>query len=166
MRILFVTATSPRIQEGSGTAVGISVLRSALESLGHRVDLLAPGPGEAASTLGRLRFDWQARRMARDVRADAVVAFDMDGVFLARSSAPRIAAIKGVLADERRFERGAARLALGAQSWFERLHVRRADRVVTTSRYAAESIESFYGPPRESIRVVPEPLDLPRYNKE
>jgi glycosyltransferase involved in cell wall biosynthesis len=95
--------------------------------------------------------------------ADAVVAFDMDGVFLSRSSAPRIAAIKGVLADERRFERGSARVALGVQSWFERVHVRRADRVITTSRYAADSIAAFYGPPRESIRILPEPLDLPRW---
>lgn len=163
MRILFVTATSPRVREGSGTAVGIAVLREALEALGHEVGLVAPTPGGAASALGRLAFDWRARRAAREFRADAVVAFDLDGVFLPRSAALHVAAIKGVLADEKRFERGAARLSLSLLSWFERLHVRRADRVVTTSRYAAGVIEAFYGEPRERIRVVPELLDATRW---
>ncbi len=161
MRIVFITGTSTRVRDGSGTAVGIAILRRALEARGHHVELIAPAG--AVSVSGRLAFDWRARRAVRESGAEVVVAFDSDGAFLPRLRFPRVAAVKGVVADEMRFERGAARLSLGVLSFFERLHVRRADRVVTTSRYAARAIESAYGVPATDIGIVPEPIDLARW---
>jgi glycosyltransferase involved in cell wall biosynthesis len=166
MDLLFVTGTPTSVRAGSGTAVGISVLRDSLEAQGHRVRLLAPSPGPtgSVSTVERLRFAYRIRHAAREHKADAVVAFDLDGVFLARSGAPHAAAVKGVLADELRFERGRVRTTLRIQSWFERAHVRRADIVITPSRYSAGRIQALYGRPVSEIRIVPELIDLARWN--
>ena len=162
--LLFVTGTPASVEGGSGTFVGISVLREALKKAGHGVDLIAPPDGRSSGTISRLLFNLRAaRRESRRGRYDAVVGFDLDGLFVSPDGARRIASIKGVIADELRFERGATRLRLLLASWFERLHVRRADRVVTTSHYAAGRIVQEYGIGRGPIRVVPEPIDLPRW---
>jgi len=58
-----------------------------------------------------------------------------------------------------RFERGMTRLTMAVQAACERAHVRRADLVMTTSRYAASRIRALYGLDAEP-RVVPEPIDL------
>jgi len=165
-RLLFVTGTPADVRSGSGTFVGISVLKAALEGAGHRVDLLAPSPGRPTlSPARRLLFNLAIRRRASQIArgADAVVGFDLDGAFLARGGAPHVAALKGVLAEEARFERGAAALRLGAQAAVERLHVRRADRVLATSTHSARCIVEDYGIPAERIRIVPEPIDLARW---
>jgi len=91
------------------------------------------------------------------MRADAVIGFDLDGVFASRR---HIAAIKGVLADEARHEHGASRIALAIQARLERWHVQRADRVITTSAYSAGRIAKFYGAKPEKIVIVPELIDL------
>ncbi|HEY6147939.1 MAG TPA: glycosyltransferase family 4 protein, partial [Thermoanaerobaculia bacterium] len=72
-------------------------------------------------------------------------------------------ALKGVLSEESRFERGAAALRLGAEAAVERLHVRRADRVLATSAHSARRIAEDYGVPPDRIRIVPEPIDLSRW---
>jgi glycosyltransferase involved in cell wall biosynthesis len=165
-RLLFVTGTAADVRSGSGTFVGISVLKTALEAAGHRIDVLAPEPGRGTlSAAGRFLFNVAARRRAAELGrgADAVVGFDLDGVFLRRGGALHVAALKGVLADESRFERGAAALRLGAEAVLERLHVRRADRVVATSAHSARTIVDDYGIPEERIRIVPEPIDLARW---
>ncbi len=167
-RLLFLTGTPADVRGGSGTFVGISVLRKALQDLGHDVDLLAPPPGDGSGSLPeRLMFDWRAASAARHASAglDAIVAFDMDGVFLSRSSLsiPRIAAIKGTAAEEARYERGGARLRLGIEAFFERGHVRGAGRIVAPSEHAANRIAAEYGVPRGRIAVVPEPIDLARW---
>jgi glycosyltransferase involved in cell wall biosynthesis len=164
-RLLFVTATATAVREGSGTAVAIDVLRKALEAAGHTVELFAPPPGVAATLPGRLRFAWSARRATERTSADTIVAFDMDGAFLPRARVPRVASIKGVIADEMRFERGGTRVSLAIQAALERRHVRRADRVLTTSRYAAGRIEELYGPLRSPVAIVPEPVDLTRWRE-
>jgi glycosyltransferase involved in cell wall biosynthesis len=161
--LLFVTGTPASVRGGSGTFVGISVLRGALERAGHRVELVAPSNG-GEGTLSRVLFNLGARRQARRRRYDAIVGFDLDGLFVAAPKTPRIASIKGVIADELRFERGSTRLSLRLASLLERLHVRRADRVLTTSSYAAGRIAAEYGVVRDSIRVVPEPIDLARWD--
>jgi glycosyltransferase involved in cell wall biosynthesis len=74
-----------------------------------------------------------------------------------------LAAIKGVIADELRFQRGMTRATMEIQAKLEALHVRRADFVMTTSRYAAERIQQAYGMPVASI--VPELIDLRRWNR-
>ncbi len=160
--LLFVTGTPASVEDGSGTYVGISVLRDALTRAGHRVELVARN-GRSAGTLSRLLFNLGARRAARRKAYDAVVGFDLDGLFVSAPGARRVASIKGVIADELRFERGTTRLGMHLASRFEKLHVQRADRVVTTSDYAAGRIAGEYGVAREPIRVVPEPIDLPRW---
>jgi len=84
----------------------------------------------------------------------------MDGYRTAgREGVPHVAAIKGVIADELRFERGATRLMMSLQARCEDIHLRRADMVITTSRYAVSRIEQLYGV-RKPIAVVPELIDL------
>ncbi|MDQ6893945.1 MAG: glycosyltransferase family 4 protein [Acidobacteriota bacterium] len=166
-RLLFVTGTAADVRSGSGTFVGISVLKAALERAGHRIDVLAPEPGRGTlSAAGRLLFNVAVRRRAAKLArgADAVVGFDMDGAFLRRGEALHVAALKGVLAEESRFERGVAAIRLGAEAALERLHVRRADRVVATSAHSARRIVADYGIPPDRIRVVPEPIDLARWS--
>jgi len=166
-RLLFVTGTPADVRSGSGTFVGISVLRSALEAAGHQVDVVAPARGRAMPTLpGRLLFNIGIRSRAAEMApgADAVVGFDLDGLFLRRgANANHVAALKGVLADEARFERGAAALRLRAEAFLEKFHVRRADRVIATSAHSARRIVEDYGIPSERIRIVPEPIDLARW---
>ena len=77
----------------------------------------------------------------------------------AKGSALHVAAIKGVRADEARYEYGMHRIALAIQSRLERWHVRRADRVIATSAYSAGRIAKFYRT-ADKIVVVPELIDL------
>jgi glycosyltransferase involved in cell wall biosynthesis len=160
--LLFVTGTPASVRGGSGTYVGISVLRQALQDAGNRVDLIDPGKA-ATGTLSRLLFNVRARRAARRTRFDAVVGFDLDGLYVSAPGTLRVASIKGVISDELRFERGLTKIAMRTASRFEAIHVRRADRVLTTSSYAADRIAANYGIARETIRVVPEPIDLVRW---
>jgi len=159
MRFAFLTSTPLDFARGSGTWTGISTLARAVRSLGHEVELIAPKVRLPVYTLERLLYNEQLRR--RDLRGfDAIVGFDMDGYRIAGGGgAPRVAAIKGVVADEMRFERGMTRLTMAVQAACERAHVRRADLVMTTSRYAASRIRELYGLDAEP-RVVPEPIDL------
>jgi glycosyltransferase involved in cell wall biosynthesis len=163
-RLLFVTGTPADVRGGSGTFVGISVLRRALQALGHEVDLLAPEPGASPSLAARLLFNLRARR-APEPRPEIVVGFDLDGLWLDAGGARSIASIKGVLADEARFEHGPARIRLRVEAFFEALHVRRVERVLVPSEYSAAVIARDYRIPASRIRVVPEPIDLGRWKK-
>ena len=165
-RLLFVTGTSPNVRSGSGTFVGISVLCEALRAGGHTVELLAPREGGGPVSLSsRLLFNLRARKAAQDrcPDPDAIIGFDLDGLFLPRGRARRIAAIKGGAAEEASFERGPARLRLSVEAFFEKRHVRGADRILTPSAHTAGRIVSDYGIPRDRITVVPEPIDLARW---
>lgn len=161
-RLLFVTGTPADVRSGSGTYVGISVLRSALLAAGHAVDLIAP-PRSSAGLLSRLVLNLRARAASRRERYDARVGFDLDGLFLPRSGGRRVAAIKGVIADELRFESGTIRARLRTAALLERANVRRADVVVATSRYAGRRLSEEYGVDASRIRIVPEPIDLARW---
>jgi glycosyltransferase involved in cell wall biosynthesis len=154
-RLIFVTGTSSTVAEGSGTWVSISGLRNALAALGHEVTIVSRQPN-----VSRLGFNIRIRKTLRSLQADAVVGFDLDGVFAPRGGPLHVAAIKGVLADEAKHERGSARVALMIQSWLEARHVRRADRVITSSAYSAGRIATFYGLDRARVAVVPELIDL------
>jgi glycosyltransferase involved in cell wall biosynthesis len=157
-RLLFVTGTPADVRGGSGTFVGILVLRRALQALGHQVDLLAPEPGSSPSLAARLLFNVRAR--SPEPRPEIVVGFDLDGLWLDAGSALSIASIKGVLADEARFEHGPPRVRLRVEAFFEGLHVRRAERVLVPSEYSAAAIARDYSIPAGRVRVVPEPIDL------
>lgn len=159
-RLLFVSATAANVRQGSGTYVGIAALQRALVGLGHEVKLIAP-PRAAAAAWRRLWFNYRVRRqVAAEPGAGWLVGFDLDGIFLNSRQRPNIAAIKGVVAEEMHFERGAARASLWLQAQLEGRRARRADRVIATSDYAAAAIARHYRVAAERIRVVPELLDV------
>jgi phosphatidyl-myo-inositol dimannoside synthase len=160
--IVFVTGTPTSVREGSGTYVGICALRDALIASGVDVMLVAPGE-QQLSAIGRLWFNYRARTNSQLRRSNVVVGFDLDGVFIAAHDALDVACVKGVIAEELRFEKGLQRLSLLLQSYFEKRRVRNADRVLTTSHYAAEAVEKHYGVPAEQICIVPELIDLGRW---
>lgn len=155
MRIAFLTSTPLDFARGSGTFAGISTLARGLEALGAEVSLFTPRRHCPVYTLERLWFNEELRRQ-KFQGFDAVVGFDMDGW---RVAAPHVASIKGVIADELRFERGLTRRTMAIQAACERVHVRRAKAVITTSIYAAGRIQELYGLAK-TPRVVGEPIDL------
>ena len=159
MRIAFLTSTPLDIARGSGTFTGISTLARAAESLGARITFFTPEKHLPVYTLERLWFNRRLRRA--DLSGfDAVVGFDMDGYLVAgRHGAPHIASIKGVIADELRFERGLTRRTMAVQAGLEHKHVCRANLVLTTSRYAARRIQECYELAR-TPRIIPECIDL------
>jgi len=160
VRIRFVTATPLDVERGSGTYAGISALGRALEALGHRVDYETPRLRLPVYTAERL---WFNRGLRVSPEHDLTVGFDMDGYRIA--GGPRhVAALKGVIADEARFERGLTRWTMSAQARRERAHVQRAARVIATSRYSAERAAEFYGL-RDRPAVVPELIELEEWRK-
>jgi len=159
MRIAFLTATPLNVLQGSGTFAGVATLAAALRRLGHDVEIIPPRFRFPVFTAGRLFYNWHLRAR-RWTGFDLVVGFDLDGFTVAgRAGCPHIASIKGVIADEMRFERGLTRLTMAVQAAFEARHVRRADLVITTSNYAAARIRELYRLP-ERPSIVPEAIDL------
>jgi glycosyltransferase involved in cell wall biosynthesis len=160
VRIRFLTSTPLDIRRGSGTYVGIHVLARALEALGHSVNFETPSKIYRVYTLQRLVFN---RSLRPEPAFDLTVGFDMDGYRIA--GAPHhIASLKGVIADEVRFEHGFTALTLGLQARCERVHVNRAARVVATSQYSAVQAREFYGL-RVTPAVVPELIDLAEWRR-
>ncbi len=144
------------------------MLAAALREAGHEVVLLAPEPARRGLSLARrLAFNIQVRGGALESAAGAaaIIGFDMDGVFVRPRGVFRVVSIKGELAEEARFERGSARLRLTIESRFEKWSARHADRVVATSLHSKERIREDYGVAEERIRVVPEPIDLARWDR-
>ena len=164
MRLAFLTATPLNVAEGSGTFAGVSTLAEALGALGVEVEIVAPQSRLPVYTARRLWFNEQLRGRRWD-GFDALAGFDMDGYRIAgRTGRPHVASIKGILADEMRFERGLTRLSMSIQAACEARHVRRADLVVTTSRYAAERLQQLYGI-STAPAIVPELIDLECWRK-
>jgi glycosyltransferase involved in cell wall biosynthesis len=162
LRLRFLTSTPRDIARGSGTYVGISVLANALRQLGHTVDFECPTRHFPVYTAERL---WFNRGLRASFTHDCTVGFDMDGYRIAGASgAPHIAALKGVIADEVRFERGLTRLTMGLQARCERLHVQRATRVLVDSRYSGECAQRLYGL-EQFPTVVPELIDLAAWRR-
>jgi glycosyltransferase involved in cell wall biosynthesis len=159
VRIAFLTSTPLDIARGSGTFAGISTLARAAEGLGAEVAFFTPDKHLPVYTLERLWFNRRLRRA--DLGGfDAVVGFDMDGYLVAgRHPGPHIASIKGVIADELRFERGVTRRLMAVQAVCEHKHVCRANLIITTSRYAARRIQECYELAR-TPHIVPECIDL------
>jgi glycosyltransferase involved in cell wall biosynthesis len=164
VRFCFITSTPMTVQEGSGTFAGITTLAKALTNLGHSVEFAAPRHRIPIYTLQRFLFN-QSLRLRTRGEFDAIVGFDLDGYTVALGRGRHVASIKGVIADEMRFESGATRLTMALQARWEKFHVQRADSVITTSRYAAERIQQLYGL-REAPAVVPEAIDLKAWQAE
>ena len=155
MQIRFLTSTPLDIRRGSGTFVGISVLARSLEQCGHTVVFETPRRSFPIYTAQRL---WYNRGLRASADFDLTVGFDMDGYRIAGGPA-YVASLKGVIADELRFESGLTRLTMGLQARCEQQHLQRAARVLATSRYSADRARHFYGL-RETPAIVPEPIDL------
>jgi glycosyltransferase involved in cell wall biosynthesis len=164
MRVRFVTSTPWNVAHGSGTFVGIATLAATLQDLGATVEVVRPKFSFPVYTAQRLIFN----RMLLPASSrgwDVTVGFDMDGYTLAGTGhGLHVAAIKGVIADEMRFESGLTKVTMGIQAARERRHVRRADRVITTSEYSKRRIEELYGGPNVP-RVIPELIDLASWNR-
>ena len=126
--------------------------------MGTPVEIIQPQIHLPVFTATRVLFN-QALRW-RGFRAGATIGIDADGYAIAgrRKSPPHVACIKGVLGDAVRFETGITRASLTFQSRLEAKNARRADLVITISRYCAERIEELYGV-RGAV-VVPEVIDL------
>jgi glycosyltransferase involved in cell wall biosynthesis len=161
LRLRFLTSTPLDITRGSGTYAGISVLADALRQLGHTVDIESPTRHLPVYTAERL---WFNRGLRASAAYDCTVGFDMDGYRIA-AGAGHIASLKGVIADEVRFERGLTRVTMGLQARCERLHVQRAARVLVTSRYSGECARRFYGL-EQTPTVVPELIDLAEWRRQ
>jgi glycosyltransferase involved in cell wall biosynthesis len=161
LRLRFLTSTPRDIARGSGTYVGISVLADALRGIGHTVDIESPTRHFPVFTAERL---WFNRGLRASSTHDCTVGFDMDGYRIA-AGAPHVASLKGVIADEARFESGITRLTMSLQARCERLHVHRAARVLVTSRYSGECARRLYGL-EHSPTVVPELIDLARWRRQ
>lgn len=139
----------------------MQVLARALRDLGHAVEFETPRIHLPVFTVQRLLFN---RMLRPSSEFDLTVGFDMDGYRIAAGTARHVASLKGVIADEVRFESGLTRWTMGIQARCERLHVHRAARVLTTSRYSAERVQEFYGL-KQSPAIVPELIDLTEWRR-
>jgi len=169
MRIRFISSTPMNVYQGSGTYVGIETLARSLRDLGVHVDIVTPSLNLPILTARRLLFN-QSLRFRRSNDYDVTVGFDMDGYAIAgktnagrpsasHGSKVHVASIKGVIADEMRFESGVTRITMRLQAACEAKHVQRADFVMTTSAYSAGRIRELYGV-SQVPRIVPELIDL------
>ena len=145
---------------GSGCFVGIQTLAKGLAQLNCDVAMITPELHLPVLALERFIFNERLRW--HTFRPGAItVGFDADGYSIAGlRERPHVASIKGVIGDVMPFERGAAKASVMLQAHFEKLHARRADLVITPSRYCAERLDELYGV-RNAI-VIPELIDLNR----
>jgi glycosyltransferase involved in cell wall biosynthesis len=166
VRFEFLSSTPASPTEGSGTWVAIDALARGLEHLGHVVVRRSLTIRTGFHTLDR--WIYNARLLARPPAADVVVGVDLDGYRWAgaRPAGRRfVVALKGIIADELRNERGVVRWLLARQARWERLNTERADRVVVPSRYSAAVAHDVYGVPAARLAVVPEPIDVGEWRR-
>jgi len=161
VKIVFLDSWSRDPAKGSGTTVAISTLAHALRAEGHHVHLLGTESRDDSSFLpGRLSFNWRLGDRIRDVDPDVAVGFDVDGFLLPRRRPyPLIVHLKGIAADEARFETGAPHWKLRLLARLEGRNARRADRVVVPSHYSANHAIRRYRLREEKVAVVPEAVD-------
>jgi glycosyltransferase involved in cell wall biosynthesis len=160
VRIRFITSTPLDISRGSGTYVGMHVLARSLGTMGHTVTFETPRRHLPVYTFERIVFN---RGLRKSDGFDLTVGFDMDGYTIADEPG-HVAALKGVIADEVRFERGLTKFTMGMQAAREKIHVNAASRVLVTSEYSGKQARDFYGLTRAPL-VVPELIDLPEWRR-
>jgi glycosyltransferase involved in cell wall biosynthesis len=160
LKLRFLSSTPQDITRGSGTYVGITVLAEALRGLGHTVDIESPTRHFPVYTAERL---WFNRHLKPSTTHDLTVGFDMDGYEIA-TNGTHVASLKGVIADEMRFETALTKVTMGIQERCERLHVQRASRVLVTSLYSRDCAWRLYGLEQQPA-VVPELIDLAAWRK-
>jgi len=91
--------------------VAITGLAGGLEALGHSVHHVGPPP-DRVDVLRRIRYNLTLARAGDAALADSalIVGFDLDGFALRPRDTRYVVCLKGVMADELRFERGWPRL--------------------------------------------------------
>ncbi len=168
MNIAFIDSWVQSSAEGSGTAVAIGGLQRTLQQRGIQVTRLTPiQPWPRNLTVRRLLFNLHVPALLSRLRYDLVVGFDIDGFLWSRRArrTPYLVSIKGVLAEELRQEQGFVRHVLWSLSQLERINARSADGVITTSAYCREAIRRHYGIADRRMRLVPEGVDLARWQR-
>jgi glycosyltransferase involved in cell wall biosynthesis len=164
MHFRFITSTPLNILGGSGTFAGISTLAKFLTASGATVDFVTPTFHFPIYTIQRLVFN-EMLRLNQQSETRITIGFDMDGYALAGDGQGlHVASIKGVIADEMRFEAGLTKATMRLQARCEKLHVERADLVIATSQYSAERIQEFYAISKQP-RIVPELIDLSSWRR-
>ena len=161
LRILFLDSWLRDRSRGSGSAVAIAGLARGLDSLGHEVTVLRPERVLPSLDLTRLLYNAGLDRRMAGRDPNLVVGFDFDGGLL-RPGAIRahyVVALKGVMADEARFEIGLDRLRFRLLAPLESRNARSAQTVICTSVYSARQAARAYGIPHERLRVVSEGID-------
>ena len=138
-----------------------------LIALGHTVAVRPLRLRTGMHTLDR--WIYNAAAAVRPPHADVVLGVDLDGFLWARrrrGGAGRfVVALKGIIADELRNERGVVRILLGIQARWERRNTERADVVMVPSQYSAGVAADVYAVPRARLAVVPEPIDLAEWRR-
>ena len=168
MRVAVLSSTPASPTEGSGTFVALDGLIRGLTRLGHAVVFRPLRLRTGFHTFDRWLYNVDA--VVRPLEGDVVVGVDLDGFLWARrrgrgTRAPFVVALKGIIADELRNERGWIRMLLGVQARWERANVHRADCVVVPSHYSAAVAAEVYGIPAARLVVVPEPIDLAEWRR-
>lgn len=165
MKIAFLDSWIASSSEGSGTFVAITGLESALKDLGHEVDRISPKTKKKSLLLNRLQFNFDLTQMPLDKKYDTVVGFDIDGFLIPRCALgdKYFASVKGVLADESRQEKGWPHWYLKGLSYLEKRNTRKAPHVLTTSEHCRRQIEKYYGVKKAKIDLVPEGIDLKKW---
>ena len=162
MRLLFLDSWLVSRAAGSGSAVAIAGLASGLRSLGHSVDILRPRRTYRSIVATRLAYNLTLGGRLACLRGqyDVVVGFDFDGFRSGRNlGVPYVVALKGVAADERRFETGWNRVLFGIWAALEGRNARSADTVFVTSEYSKRQAIASYQLDPERLRIVPEGID-------
>jgi glycosyltransferase involved in cell wall biosynthesis len=145
--------------------VAITGLAGGLEALGHSVHHVGPLP-DRVDAFRRIRYNLTLARAADAELADSalIVGFDLDGFALRPRSSRYVVCLKGVMADELRFERGWPRLRFRILSRLEGANARSADVVIVTSEYSRGIAIEAYGLDPARVRIVPEGIDLARWS--
>ena len=141
--------------------MAITGLAGGLEALGHSVHHVGPPP-DRVDVLRRIRYNLTLARAGDAALADSalIVGFDLDGFALRPRDTRYVVCLKGVMADELRFERGWPRLRFRLLSRLERANARSADVVIVTSEYSRGIAIKAYGLDPARVRIVPEGIDL------
>ncbi|HSF06698.1 MAG TPA: glycosyltransferase family 4 protein [Methylomirabilota bacterium] len=165
MRFAVLTSTPLSATAGSGTFVALDGLVRGLRGRGHQVTIRGLRRQTGFHTLDRWLFNLHAAVVPP--LAEVVVGIDLDGFLWARRKGARafVVALKGIIADELRNERGWVRRLLSLQARWERTNCARADRVIVPSRYSASIAGELYGVEAARLAVVPEPIDLAEWRR-
>ena len=162
-KLHLITAIPLNVRQGSGCYIGIRTLVAGLRRLGAEVQMVTPQVGAPFYWAERVLFNEGLRW--RTFSGSATIGIDADGYSVAgrRKSPPHVACIKGVLGDAVGFETGATRASMAFQAKLEAKHARRADLVITVSRYCAQRLEELYHV--TNAAVVPELIDLESWRR-